>query len=97
MTAIRQISWPKLPPASQPSTVDSTKKVARIIQARQPLPVITTVPKSATATAMQAAQSSSSAAIRERQRGQGSAARPGQPEPLAGISCGTALVVTRRG
>ena len=56
-TAMRLSSWPKLPPASQDSTVDSTKKTVKIIHARQPPPVRTPEPKNPTATAMHAAQS----------------------------------------
>jgi hypothetical protein len=66
-TAIRLSSWPKLPPASQDSTVDSTKKTVKIIHARQPPPVSTAEPKKPTATAMDAAQSMINAATRARQ------------------------------
>ena len=66
-TAIRQMSWPKLPLATATSRVDSTKNVARIIHACQLLPVSTSVPNKPTATPIEAAQSSSRAATRARQ------------------------------
>ena len=66
-TAMRLTSCPKLPPASQDSTVDSTKNVAKIIHARQPLPVSTPVPKKPIAMIMHAAQSMINAPIRARQ------------------------------
>ena len=66
-TAIRVSSCPKLPPASQDSTVDSTKKTVKIIHARQPPSVITAEPNKPTATAMHAAQSMIKAPIRARQ------------------------------
>jgi len=66
-TAMRLSSWPKLPPASQDSTVDSMKKTVKIIHARQPPPVSTAEPKKPTATAMHAAQSMINAPIRARQ------------------------------
>jgi len=66
-TAIRLSSCPKLPPASQDSTADSTKKTVKIIHARQPPPVSTAVPKKLTAINMHAAQSMIRAPIRARQ------------------------------
>src|SRR5688500_3276572 len=63
-TAIRQSNWPKLPPANHDSNVDSTKKTVKIIQARQPPPVMTPEPNKPMATTMQAAQSMINAPIR---------------------------------
>ena len=66
-TAMRLSSCPKLPPASQHSTVDSTKKIVKIIHARHPWPVRTPDPKKPTAIAMHAAQSMIRAPTRARQ------------------------------
>ena len=77
ITAMRLSSCPKLPPASQDSTVDSTKKTVKIIQARQPPPVRTPVPKKPTATAMHAAQSMINAPTLARQLAR-------DPRPSAG-------------
>ena len=78
-TAIRLSSWPKLPPASHDSTADSTKKMVKIIHARQPPPVITPVPKKPTATSMHAAQSMINAPTRDRQLA--SEPRPSRGKP----------------
>jgi hypothetical protein len=64
--------------------VDSTKKTVKIIQARQPPPVRTPVPKKPTATAMQAAQSMINAPIRARQLAKDPRPSDGKPRRWPG-------------